>query len=336
MTPSHADPVQIQVALRAPVTSAAGSEDTLRRSTGAVVLSLTVAVLAVMAAAFGLLSGGGSSPVPFVTARGETVSLFGEGLYRYDTVFGAASQRGTDAVILALGVPLLLAAALRYRRGSTRAGLLLLGTLVFFGYVYGSAALGTVAYNRLFPLYVVLFSASLFAIATLLAAVDRTALAARLDTAPRRAPAAFLIVSGLVTLLVWGIPVLSAAIGGVPTDHLDSYATDVTYALDLGIITPTALLAGLFMLHRKANGYLLALSLLVLEAMLAPMIAAQTISQLTAGIDFTPAEIAGPMSGFVAIAVAASWFLIRLLHHLGDPALHGPATRTPQRERAEP
>lgn len=336
MTLSHADPVRTQVVLRAPVMSAAGSEGTLRRSRSAVVLSLTIAVLAAAAAAFGLLSGGGSGPVPFVTARGETVNLFGQGLYRYDTVFGAASQRGTDAVILALSVPLLVAAALRYRRGSSRAALLLLGTLVFFGYVYGSAAMGTVAYNRLFPLYVVLFSASLFAVAILLATVDRAALAARLDTAPRRGPAAFLIVSGLVTLLVWGIPALGAAVGGVPTDHLDSYATDVTYALDLGIITPTALLAGLLILRRAADGYLLALSLLVLEAMLAPLIAAQTISQLTAGIVFTPAEIAGPMGGFVAIAVAASWVLIRLLHHFGDPASIGPVTPTPQVERTEP
>ncbi len=329
--------VRTRVALAPPVASAAGSDGALRRSTGAVVLSLTVAVLAATAAAVGLWTGGGSGPVPFVTARGETVDLFGHGLYRYDTVFGAASQRGTDAVILAIGVPLLVGATLRYRRGSSRAGLLLLGTLVFFLYVYGSAALGTVAYNRLFPMYVVLFSTSLFAIATLQATLNRAAVAARLGTAPRRGPAAFLIVSGLVTLLVWGVPVVSAAVGGAPTDHLDSYGTDVTYALDLGIITPTAVLAGVLILRRAASGYLLALSLLVLEAMLAPLITAQTISQLSAGIVFTPAEIAGPMGGFVAIAATATWFLIRLLRHFGDPATRRPGNADAMAPgRAEP
>jgi hypothetical protein len=91
-----------------------------------------------MVAAVGLLTAGGADPVPFVTVHGETVELYGDGLYRYDTVFAGAGQRGTDAVVVLLGVPLLLVAALRYRRGSSRAGLML-GTLVFFLYVYGSA-----------------------------------------------------------------------------------------------------------------------------------------------------------------------------------------------------
>jgi hypothetical protein len=306
----------------------------VRHSTAVVVLSVGVALLTVVAAAVGLLVGGGSGPVPFTTVRGETVMLFGQGLYRYDTVFAGAGQRGTDVVVLTLGVPLLLAAALRYRRGSSRAGLLLLGTHVFFLYVYGSAALGTVAYNRLFPVYVVLFSAGLFAVAGLVAAVDPAALADRADNAPRRAPGAFLLLSGAVTLLVWGLPVVTAAVRGSTTDRLDSYATDVTYALDLGVITPAALLAGVLILRRVPTGYLLALSLLVLEAMLAPLIAAQTVSQLAAGVAFTPAEIAGPMAGFVVIAGAAGWFLVGLLRSLGTGPPTDQAIRPPQQDDA--
>jgi hypothetical protein len=283
------------------------------RSGSAVLLSMGVAAWATVAAAAGLFTGGGAGPVPFVTVRGETVEVYGQGLYRYDTLFAGAGQRGTDAVVLFLGIPLLLGAALRYRRGSSRAGLLLLGTLVFFLYVYGSAALGTVAYNRLFPVYVALFSASLFAVAQLLATVDRTELSDRCDTAPRRGVGVFLLLSGAVTALVWGVPMVAAAVTGASTDRLDSYATDVTHALDLAIITPAALMAGALILRRKATGYLLALSLLVLEAMLTPLIVAQTVSQLAAGVTFTPAEVVGPMVGFVVIAAAALWFLIGLL-----------------------
>jgi hypothetical protein len=103
--------------------------------------------------------------------------------------------------------------------------------------------------------------------------------------------------SGALTLLVWGLRVVAAAVGGEPADRLDSYATDVTYALDLGIITSAALTAGAMILRRVPVGYVLALSLLVLEAMLAPLIAAQTVSQLAAGVTFTPAEVAGPIAG---------------------------------------
>jgi hypothetical protein len=121
------------------MTSGKVSARVVRRSTAVVALSVGVAALAAVAAAAGLLTGGGSGPVPFTTVRGEVVQLYGQGLYRYDTVFAGGGQRGTDAVVLLFGVPLLLAAAWRYRRGSSRAGLLLLGTHVFILYVYGSA-----------------------------------------------------------------------------------------------------------------------------------------------------------------------------------------------------
>jgi hypothetical protein len=65
--------------------------------------------------------------------------------------------------------------------------------------------------------------------------------------------------------------------------------------------------------------------MLVLEAMLAPLIVAQTVSQLAAGVTFTPAEVAGPMVGFVAVAAAALWFLIGLLRTLDTAAPAGRA-----------
>jgi hypothetical protein len=65
-------------------------------------------------------------------------------------------------------------------------------------------------------------------------------------------------------------------------------------------------------------GYLIAFSMLVLEVLLAPMIAAQTVSQLSAGISFTPGEIIGPMIGFVILAILALWVLAILLRNISD------------------
>lgn len=47
--------------------------------------------------------------------------------------------------------------------------------------------------------------------------------------------------------------------------------------------------------------------------MLAPMIAAQTVSQRAAGVSFSVAEIVGPVAGFAALGVAAMWVLAALL-----------------------
>jgi hypothetical protein len=303
----------------------------------AVFLSSVVAALAVAASAAGLWFGVRGTPVPFVTARGETVDLVGQGLYRYDTVFAGAGQHGTDTVVLLAGVPLLVAAALRYRRGSARAGLLLLGMHGFFLYVYGSAALGTVAYNRLFLVYVAIFSAALFAVLALLSRVDAEALSARTaDGAAGRPLGIFMIVSGAVTLAVWGIPAVSAVLTGVPTEKLDSYATDVTHALDLGVISPATVLAGILLLRRAGFGAALAVPLLTLETSLVALIGGQTAAQLSAGVSLTPAQIIGPVGGFVVISVVAGWFLYQLLRAADAPVHDGAPPPIPQARGTAP
>jgi hypothetical protein len=291
------------------------------RSKIVVGLSWFIAALALVAAGAGVLWPGQGDPVSFTTIHGQVVELYGSGLYRNDTVFVAAGQRGTDAVTLLLGIPLLVASTLRYRRGSLRGALLLTGTLSYFLYVYASMALGTVVYNELFFAYVVLFSASLFAFMLAFAGINRSAMAARFSAAmPRRGPAVFLFASALVTLVVWSTPVIDALIRGTTPARLDMYSTPVTTALDIAVITPAAVLAGVLVLRFVALGYLLVISLLVLEVMLAPLLAAQTASQLSAGVTFPTGQIVGPIAGFATVALIAIWVLVAILRNIAEPA----------------
>jgi hypothetical protein len=281
-------------------------------------LSRLIAALAVPAAAAGLWPGRAAPRRAFLTQRGDTVELFGRGLYRDDTVFVAAGQRATDAVVLTTAVPLLLAATRLYRRGSLPGHLLLVGTLATFVYFYGSAALGTVAYNPLFLLYVALFAVSLWTFALAFATVDRRVLAARLAGRPGRGAAALMIVSGAVTAGIWTVPLVTALRSRRIPERLDSYSTPVTQALDVGVIAPAAVVAGVRILRGNPSGYLVASSLLVLEVLLAPLIAAQTVSQLAAGIRFPPGQVLGPIAGFVALAVAAGRTLGGVLRAAGQ------------------
>jgi hypothetical protein len=97
---------------------------------------------------------------------------------------------------------------------------------------------------------------------------------------------------------------------------LDSYTTEVTVALDLAVITPLLVAAAVLVLRREPLGYLLAVPLLVLEVMLAPMIAAQTVGQLQAGVTLSAGEVIGPVTGFVILAAVAAWFLVAIARHL--------------------
>ncbi|PSN20573.1 hypothetical protein C7271_01445 [filamentous cyanobacterium CCP5] len=283
-------------------------------------LAVFIILLALIATCTGLFLPGGTGPISFTTLQGQTVEIFGRGLYHRDTVFVGAGSQGADAVTLGIGIPLLAICGLLHWRGSLRGTLLLLGSFVYFLYIYASYALGGVVYNRLLLVYIALFSASLYAVVLTFRLIERQHLAALTSSRlPRLGPAIFMIASGCVTLFIWLTPLLPALVQDQPPATLGSYYTGrVTDALDLGLITPTTFLAGWLILRRSPLGYLIALALLVLEIMLLPMITAQTISQLAAGIAFTSVEIIGPITGFAILGLLAIWVTVALLKPLAS------------------
>src|SRR5918912_2575106 len=120
-----------------------------------------IAVLALFAAGIGLFYPSHGSSFPFTTMRGETVQIWGKGWYRYDTPIGALWFMAGDLITLFLAIPALVTSFVLYCRGSVQGGLLLTGTLAYFLYTYISLGFGA-AYNNLFLIYILIFSASLF------------------------------------------------------------------------------------------------------------------------------------------------------------------------------
>jgi hypothetical protein len=297
--------------------SQSGAGSVLMRSSAAVLwLGALVAALAVVATTAGLFGSGGGGGRAFTTVRGGSADLYGIGLYELDTVFSGAGQRGTDLVTLALGVPLLIVCLVFYRRGSLRAGLLLVGAFAYFLYVYSSLALGY-AFNSLFLVYVAVFAASLYGLILLLRSIDLTALPAdTLAGLPRRGPAAFMFVSAAVVLVVWLQPVAAALASGDAPARMDSYTTAMTYALDLAVIAPALFISGGLLLRRRPLGYLVGFPLLGIILLLGPAIAVQTISQARAGIEFSAGEAIGPVVGFLLVCAWAVWVVVSVLRGL--------------------
>jgi hypothetical protein len=295
-------------------------------------LVATIVALAGFSAGIGLLQR--PDPVTVLTVRGDEAQLYGgEGVYRHETLFVGALNQGTDVVTLLLGIPLLLTVAVLARRDSPRAIALLPGAIGWFLYVYATMAVRA-AFNALFIVYVGLFSASLYAFVLALAAAWAVPLQhVRGRSVPRRSAALLLIVSGIATAVIWLGPIIGAQLAGEIPERLDTYPTFVTEALDAAVITPAVLVAGFLILRRDSRGYVLAVPLLVLETLLAPMITVQTVSQISAGITLTPAEVVGPVAGFVGLALAAGWVLVRLLRSVADRA---PAPALDRERLAEP
>jgi hypothetical protein len=291
----------------------------LKPSNAVIWLSSLVAALALVAAGAGLLWQDGGSPFSFTTLRGETVPMYGQGLYRYESLRNGAGFKGVDVFTLFLGIPLLVLFILLYRRGSLRGGLLLSGTLAYF--LYNATHLTfSYAYNDLFLVYLAQFSASLFATVLACRSIDAQSLPAHFaESLPRRSIAGFLFAVGLSLIVVWiGLSILPALLQGRAPD-LSGSTTLVTHGVDLGVIAPLAFLAGILLLRRAPLGYMLAATLLVVSSVLGAGVVALSAAQLLAGL-LTIAETAMFVAPFVILTAIAIWLTVVLFRNFSEPA----------------
>jgi hypothetical protein len=283
-------------------------------------LSSLIAVLALVAASIGLFWQDGGSSFTFTTLRGDPVSIAGQGLYRYDTTLVAMGFKAGDGVTLVLGIPALIFSLLRYRRGSVKGGLLLAGTLGYFLYAYGSMAFGA-AYNHLFLIYVVLMSASLFGLILTLTSFDLKVLPAHFSSRlPRRDIGIYSIVAGVVLLSIWpGLSIIPALVEGKAPLEVWSYTTVVTYAIDMGIIAPALIVAGVLLLQTNPIGfsYLLSSTLLVFTVILGiNLLTAGTIQMLAGLINI--GQFIGFVASFSILTLYAFWFTLALFRNVSE------------------
>jgi hypothetical protein len=293
--------------------------DWMKSSHTSIILGWVTAILALISSAVGLFWQTAGEPFVFNTLYGQRVEIYGQGLYRYDTLFKAPLLRGTDAVILFFALPLLIFALTWAHCGKLRGQLLLVGVLSFFVYNATSLAFG-VAYNRLFLLYLVYFPVSLFALITACLSIDIPALAERISSHfPRRLTAIFLIIAGC-SVCVWLILIIGAIYQGEVPEGIDSFATEVTYFLDLGLIAPTAFLAAIQLLRRQPTGYLLAALILTLNAMIGPVALAQAVMQHLAGVAVSIGEQVVFVGIFILTSLMAAALMLTLLRSIQPEA----------------
>jgi hypothetical protein len=275
-----------------------------------------IAILAVITSGVGLFSQGEEGPWPFITIHGNTVEMYGQGIYRNDSLFAGGLFRGTDFITLFVSLPLFLVSYRSYRRGSLRGSIFLIGMLMYFLYI-GVTYTFSVIFNALFLVYVALFSASLFAMIVALTTFDTQYLASQVTSdMPHRGIAIFLFVAGLGTLLLWLSELIVPIMTGQAPANLGPYTTMFTHGFDSAVITPATVITGIFLLKRKPLGYLLAAPLLILCAIIGLTVIAQTISQSRVGITFPIGVYIGMIGSWVVMGAFAVGLAIRFFRSI--------------------
>jgi hypothetical protein len=305
----------------------------LQRWLGA--LAYLVAGFGVLAAGTGILTAWGHVHSSFVTLRGETVSIQGGGLYRHDSVSGAAQAIGQDFVTLLVAVPLILVATRMASTGSVRGHLMRAGALAYFAYTYLLMAFGG-TYNELFLAYVVLFSASAFGLVLTMVSFDAASLQDHFSPRfSRRSVGWSLVGFGALLALLWLGRIVPALLAGTTPPGLENYSTLFVQAGDLGVVIPTAILAGTLLVRGQAFGYVLAPVMLVMASAFGLALLAMSASMAAAGVEITLAELVFFSAMALIFLVATAHMLSSVRRRPGAAPSNGAATPATVRAAAE-
>jgi hypothetical protein len=285
----------------------------MNKSIGFTIGIVSILVLIVIITLIGVFSFKPFNGVLVPNQYGDTVQIFGTGIYARDSYFKAPILIGSDLTMLVFVAPLLLFVFIRDRANRTiKSQLLLVGVLSTICYYATSIAFG-VTYNIFFVLYIALFSASLFTLFAVIRSIDMKLLQKSFQTEIlTRGLKIFLIISGISLFVAWLPDIMQSAIQGKPLALLEVYTTEITYVLDMGIISPIIFACLLLLKRRDGLGYILLSAILMTCTVIGAMLPIQTLFQTLAGISIPLPVLAVKVGIFVVLAFIAIYFNLKI------------------------
>lgn len=268
------------------------------------ILVISISGLSLIACLVGLFSTGGPGPHDFLAITGETVEIYGSGIYKNDSISAVAQGKAGDFVTLVMGIPLLLTALYLTNKGSFRGRLMLTGTLGYFLYTYMSYTF-LWHYNPLFVGYVGLMSLCLYAFVLSLMSFEIEKIPAMFtEKLPIGFLAGFQLFVGIGIGILWLAKIgPSILVGSVPVG-LEHYSSLVIQGMDLGFIVPTAILSAILLLKKSPMGYLLTAVIIVKGFTMLTALSAMIINMALKGVAMNWVEV-GLFPIFNLVAVIA-------------------------------
>ena len=229
------------------------------------------------------------------------------GLYPEQT-WAVAAFRGNDLVTLLIAAPVLAIAMLASRRRESSASVLVwLGMLHYGVYNYAYYTFGA-AFSSVFLLHVAALVASIGGLLMLATSVDAGRAAHGVAGGARgRVVAAFTTFVGVALVAAWGgISLRFAVTGALPANIMPPSAVHLVYAIDLSLLAPVFVVAGVLLWRREPWGAVLAVAINASGAVYLAVLWAVGGFQANAGIPGTtwlsPVAIGSVLACLVATA----------------------------------
>lgn len=274
-------------------------------------LSLVTICLLIITSMAGILSMNFEHSYKFVNQYGHTVLMYGYGTYANDTYFQAPISIGSDIAILFILVPMFIYTYLKKIKTPNKITDLKLVSLYGISLYYAVSIATGLTYNRLFLIYVALFSCSLFGL-------FKNILCMQFETEPKlsKGLTIFLILSGIALIVAWLPDVVPMITRGETLQSIGVYTTCVTYVIDMGIIAPICFVCIFLLKGKNALGIMIEAIILKLCIFVAILMFPQMICQLLSGCDIPFVALITKSFSFILLGGFAFYFNRKLYRGL--------------------
>lgn len=276
--------------------------------------SILIILLTLVVTTCGVCSFNTVQSYEVVNQYGENIRMWGTGIYSHDSYFKAPIFIGSDFTILIFIVPLTIITFLKTNyKQSVECLIRSFSVSSLLLYYAASLAFG-VTYNNLHLVYIALFSVCFFNVSLMFTklhtiGIQQSKVCSYYFT---RGMKAFLLIAGTSLFVAWLPDIILSIREGTSLDLIEVYTTEITYVLDMGIISPLMFLTYFLIKQENFIGYILLRMIFKLCMCVGIMLPIQSVFQLLAGISIPLSALITKVFIFVMLAVFATVFEYRL------------------------
>ena len=272
---------------------------------------ITILLMCVTSLA-GILSMDFTHKYEFINQYGHAVEMYGYGIYAHDTYFSAPISIGTDYCVLFVIVPMFLYIFWQYRKTRSKVTELKLISMYAITFYYAASIAFGITFNRLFLIYMILFTCSLFGMFYHIYHLKWDKCITYTKGIQK-----FLIISGIALYVAWFPDIVPSMLTGKTLPLIGVYTTMITYVLDMGIISPLCFVTLALLQKKKPLGTLLWAIMVRACIIVGIMMLPQTICQFASGFEVPLPALLTKSCSFVFLGIFACLFQNRMYRELG-------------------
>ena len=199
----------------------------------------------------------------------SSAGLFVASTYAKETMNWGTQGRGQDMVNLSLAAPILFVSTYFVNKGSLRAFLIWLGTLIYLIYSYLLYAF-FIHFGPWFLAYVAILGMSFYAFVGSLLELDWKGLSPRYADVSVKAASSFLMFLAVAFFLLWTSEIMKALLSHTQPQGLKDAGLPVNpvHVLDMALLLPAMAIVSVKLWKREMLGFIFGVPFLALGALL--------------------------------------------------------------------